>query len=108
VSAVRAHPRGGPTCPVLLDSGVRRGTDVIKALALGATAVGVGKPVFFSLAVGHAAGVGGQAGVEAVLRTLQREVQATMALCGCARVADVTRGLVAHRPMHPEYVRRPL
>ena len=46
---VAAVPSG---TPVLLDSGVRRGTDVVKALALGATAVGVGKPLFFSLAVG--------------------------------------------------------
>ena len=55
VAAVRSHPRGA-RMPVLLDSGVRRGTDVVKALALGATAVGIGKPVFFSLALGGQSG----------------------------------------------------
>ena len=63
VAAVRAHKGSynkygvGPA-PVFLDGGVRRGTDVIKALGLGATAVLVGKPFFFSLAVAGEQGVG--------------------------------------------------
>lgn len=101
VHAVRSHPRN-PTAPVLLDSGVRRGTDVLKALALGATAVGVGKPIFFSLAVG------GEAGVAKCLRILQDELEAAMALCGCASVAKISRDLVTHRPGGEAYVRLPL
>ena len=53
--------------PILLDSGIRRGTDVLKALALGATAVGIGKPVFFALAVG------GEDDVVHFLEMIQRE-----------------------------------
>lgn len=91
VRAVRQHPTR-PDAPVLVDSGVRRGTDVLKALALGAAAVGVGKPVFFSLAVG------GEGGVAKCLAILRTELEAAMALCGCARVSDVSRDLVVHRP----------
>ena len=78
--------------PVFLDSGVRRGTDVVKALALGATAVGIGKPVFFALAVG------GQKAVVEMLRMLKTEVEAAMAICGCQNVNDITRNLVTRHP----------
>ena len=74
----------GDKVPVLMDSGVRRGTDVLKALALGATAVGIGKPVFFALAVG------GEDAVVNLLQMLQREVEAAMAICGVENVADAT------------------
>jgi (S)-2-hydroxy-acid oxidase len=60
--------------PVLLDGGVRRGTDVLKALALGATAVGIGKPVFFALAVG------GESGVKRMLGLFHTEIEAAMAI----------------------------
>jgi 4-hydroxymandelate oxidase len=73
---------------ILLDGGVRRGTDVLKALALGARAVLVGRPVLWGLAAG------GRAGVAAALATLRREVDLAMALCGCPSVASVTRDLV--------------
>jgi isopentenyl diphosphate isomerase/L-lactate dehydrogenase-like FMN-dependent dehydrogenase len=76
---------------VLLDGGVRRGTDVLKALALGARAVLVGRPVVYGLAVG------GEAGVRAVLEMLWREIDLAMALCGCATVADATPDLVLRR-----------
>ena len=82
----------GGRVPILLDSGGRRGTDVIKALALGATAVGIGKPVFFSLAVS------GEEGVRNILRILQRETEACMAICGCETVADITPNLVTRHP----------
>jgi 4-hydroxymandelate oxidase len=62
--------------PVLVDGGVRRGTDVVKALALGATAVGVGRPVLWGLASG------GEEGVARVLEQLRAELEATLALCG--------------------------
>jgi len=66
----------GPDAVVLMDGGIRRGADVLKALALGADAVLVGRPYVFGLAVG------GQEGVEAVLRHLMAETDLTMALIG--------------------------
>jgi (S)-2-hydroxy-acid oxidase len=78
--------------PVLLDGGIQRGTDVIKALALGATAVGLGKPIFFALAVG------GEEAVFSMFRILEREVVAAMKLCGCASLADVGPSLVTRHP----------
>jgi 4-hydroxymandelate oxidase len=73
---------------ILLDGGVRRGTDVLKALALGARAVLVGRPVLWGLAVG------GEAGVRSALEMLRAEIDLAMALAGCATVRDVTRDLV--------------
>ena len=73
---------------VLLDGGVRRGTDVLKALALGARAVAVGRPVLWGLTLG------GEAGVRAVLEHIRGEVDLAMALSGCATIADVTRDLI--------------
>jgi len=74
--------------PVLLDGGVRRGTDVVKALALGAAAVGIGRPVLWALAVG------GEEGVRQALELLRAELDRALALCGCGSPADVDRGLV--------------
>lgn len=74
---------------VLLDGGVRRGADVVKALALGARAVLVGRPILWGLAVG------GRAGAAAALAMLRRELDLAMALCGCPDVASITRDLVA-------------
>jgi 4-hydroxymandelate oxidase len=73
---------------ILLDGGVRRGTDVVKALALGARAVLVGRPVLWGLAAA------GQTGVAAALELLRRELDLAFALCGCPDVASVTRDLV--------------
>jgi isopentenyl diphosphate isomerase/L-lactate dehydrogenase-like FMN-dependent dehydrogenase len=75
--------------PILLDGGVRRGTDVLIALALGATAVGIGRPVIWGLAVD------GEAGVGAVLDLLTRELENAMALSGAASIADLTPELLA-------------
>jgi isopentenyl diphosphate isomerase/L-lactate dehydrogenase-like FMN-dependent dehydrogenase len=74
---------------ILLDGGVRRGTDVVKALALGARAVLVGRPVLWGLAAG------GREGVGMALGLLRRELDLAMALCGCADVRAITRDLVA-------------
>jgi 4-hydroxymandelate oxidase len=79
----------GRRIEVLVDGGVRRGADVLRALALGARAVLVGRPVLWGLAVG------GAEGVADVLAMLRDELDVTMALAGCARIADVTRDLVA-------------
>lgn len=73
---------------VYVDGGVRRGTDVLKALALGARAVFIGRPVLWGLAVG------GQEGVTQVLAALRDEFDLAMALAGCASVGDVARDLV--------------
>jgi 4-hydroxymandelate oxidase len=78
-------------CPVLFDGGVRRGTDVFVALALGASAVLVGRPVLWALAVN------GGAGVAALLRLLQEELTVTMALAGRPTVADIDRSAVTVR-----------
>jgi isopentenyl diphosphate isomerase/L-lactate dehydrogenase-like FMN-dependent dehydrogenase len=73
---------------VLLDGGVRRGTDVLKAVALGARAVLVGRPVLWGLAAG------GEAGAARVLEILRGELDLAMALAGAPTVADITRDLV--------------
>lgn len=71
--------------PLLLDGGVRRGTDVFKALALGASAVLIGRPYI------HALATAGALGVAHLLRTLREELEITMALCGCPTLADIDR-----------------
>ena len=76
-------------CDVYVDGGIRRGTDVVKALALGARAVLVGRPVLWALATG------GEAGVTSRLRDLLGELELAMALCGCRNVEDVTADLLA-------------
>ncbi|CAO2823397.1 unnamed protein product [Amaranthus hypochondriacus] len=71
--------------PVFLDGGVRRGTDVFKALALGASGVFIGRPIVFSLAV-H-----GEAGVRKVLQMVRDEFELTMALNGCRAIKEISR-----------------
>ncbi|KAA8519474.1 hypothetical protein F0562_013730 [Nyssa sinensis] len=71
--------------PVFLDGGVRRGTDVFKALALGASGIFIGRPVVFSLAAD------GEAGVRKVLQMLRDELELTMALSGCCSLKEITR-----------------
>ncbi|MCL7046808.1 hypothetical protein MKW94_022357 [Papaver nudicaule] len=78
----------GGRIPVLLDGGIRRGTDVFKAIALGAQAVLIGRPVIYGLAAD------GQHGVTRVLEMLRDEFELTMALCGCCSVKDITRNHV--------------
>ena len=78
--------------PVLMDGGVRRGTDVLKAMALGAAAVLVGRPVVWGLAAE------GEAGVTAVLGILRAEFENAMALTGCRTVAEIGPSLVAPAP----------
>jgi isopentenyl diphosphate isomerase/L-lactate dehydrogenase-like FMN-dependent dehydrogenase len=78
----------GNRIPVMVDGGVRRGTDAFKALALGARAVGIGRPYIWGL------GAFGQPGVERVLELLQKELHQTMANCGTHALADITRDRV--------------
>ena len=76
---------------VYLDSGVRRGTDVLKALALGARAVLVGRPLFWGLAID------GEAGVRNMFETLRDEFDRAMAFCGCNNVAEINETHVIKR-----------
>ena len=78
----------GGEVEIYLDSGVRHGTDVLKALALGARAVGVGRPLFWGLAVD------GEAGVRTAFEVLRDEFLRAMAVCGCMSVDDVDESLV--------------
>lgn len=77
--------------PVLLDGGVRRGGDVVKALALGAHACLLGRPQLWGLAVA------GEAGVAHVLDIYRREIDRVMGLCGLSRLADIGPGLLFRR-----------
>lgn len=79
----------GDELPLLMDGGIRTGTDVVKALALGARAVLVGRPVIWGLAVD------GTDGVTAVLEMLTSELETALKLAGCARVADIDRTLLS-------------
>lgn len=82
VEAVAGH------CEIFVDGGIRRGTDVLKALALGARAVLIGRPILWGLAVE------GANGVYQVLDILHRELERAMALAGCPTLASISRSLV--------------
>ena len=78
----------GGRLPVLVDSGFRRGTDIAKALAMGARAVGIGRPYLWGL------GAFGQPGVERVLDILQRELRAVMMQMGAPSLKDLVPAMV--------------
>jgi 4-hydroxymandelate oxidase len=79
----------GSRMPIFVDGGFRRGTDVFKALALGAKAVGIGRPFLWGL------GAFGQAGVDRVIEIMQGELKLVMGNCGTQTVADINRAYVA-------------
>ncbi len=78
----------GDKIDILIDGGIRRGSDVLKALALGAKAVSVRRPILWGLAVA------GEKGVDRVLELLQQELDLAMALSGCASIEDIDSSLV--------------
>ena len=82
----------GGRIPVIVDGGIRRGTDIFKALALGATAVGIGRPEAWGLAAF------GQPGVEAVLEMLRRELRTIMRQAGTTSIDKITRSYIVTRP----------
>ncbi|KAK6388235.1 hypothetical protein LTR65_008077 [Meristemomyces frigidus] len=77
---------------VFVDGGIRRGTDIIKALALGATAVGIGRPVLYSMSGGY-----GEYGVRRMIQILRNELQTNMAFIGAKNVREIARGMVNTR-----------
>ena len=78
----------GDRCEIYVDGGIRRGSDVLKALALGARAVLVGRPVLWGLTVD------GERGAATVLEILRRELDEAMLLCGCTRLSDIDGSLL--------------
>ena len=74
---------------ILIDGGIRRGTDIIKAIALGAKAVLLGRPMLWGLAVD------GTNGAKKVLQILKKEFDLAMALCGCRNVKEINKDLIA-------------
>lgn len=93
IASLRALPEiaaaVGDRTTVMMDGGIRRGTDILKALALGARAVLVGRPVLWGLAVD------GEAGARRVLELLTAELDLAMALTGTPRISDITSDLIA-------------
>ncbi len=81
----------GDKLEIILDGGVRRGTHVIKALSLGATACSFGKGFLFGL------GAGGQAGVEQVLKRMREELRRDMILLGCKSIKELNSSKIAYR-----------
>ena len=78
--------------PVMLDGGIQRGTDVLKALALGAKAVFIGRAFCYGLAVG------GEAGVGAIIQLLQEELLRNMMLMGCRNISEIDSSRIQRRP----------
>ena len=78
----------GDNMPILLDGGIRRGTDAMKALAMGAKAVLVGRPILWGLAAA------GQQGVEKALSILREELDTAMALSGCRNLKELTKDIL--------------
>jgi lactate 2-monooxygenase len=74
--------------PILLDSGIRSGADVFKALSLGATAVSIGRPYAYGLAIS------GQQGVTEVLQNVMSDLELTMGLAGCKNISEINRNMV--------------
>jgi 4-hydroxymandelate oxidase len=82
----------GPDMPLIVDGGIRRGTDVLKAIALGAHAVMIGRPYV------HALATAGALGVAHAIRLLRDEFEIAMALTGCATLADITPAVLFKAP----------
>jgi len=78
----------GDRCEIYVDGGIRRGSDVLKAIALGARAVMVGRPMLYGLCVG------GEQGATAILEILRRELDEAMLLCGCTKLGDIDGSLL--------------
>jgi L-lactate dehydrogenase (cytochrome)/(S)-mandelate dehydrogenase len=102
IASLDALPRvveaAGGRIPVLMDGGVRRGADVVKAVAMGASACLIGRPQLWGLAMA------GEAGVAHVLDIFRREIDRTMGLCGVTSIAELNSSFLFQRPA-PEHTR---
>ena len=81
----------GGKIEIIVDGGIRRGTHVLKALSLGATACSFGKPFLYALSAG------GQQGVEMLLRRMKDEITRDMILLGCKTIKDLSKNNIAYR-----------
>ncbi|QEY16503.1 L-lactate dehydrogenase [Cellvibrio sp. KY-GH-1] len=97
LSSIKALPRiadaVGDDLSLILDSGVRSGLDVVRALALGAKMVMIGRPWVYALAARQ------KRGVQEILEIFAKEMRVAMALSGCARVEDINSGMLENRPI---------
>lgn len=84
----------GSRLPVMVDGGIRNGTDAFKAIALGAKAVFIGRPVLYGLAVN------GQSGVEEILTILKNEFDSAMALVGVSKISQINKSHLAHKSFY--------
>ena len=84
----RVVEAAGDRCEIYVDGGIRRGSDVLKAIALGARAVLVGRPVLWGLCVA------GEQGATNILEMLRRELDEAMLLCGCTKLSDIDSSLL--------------
>jgi 4-hydroxymandelate oxidase len=78
----------GDRCEIYVDGGIRRGSDILKAIALGARAVLIGRPILWGLSVS------GQEGATNILEILRRELDEAMLLCGCTKLSDIDPSLM--------------
>lgn len=88
MAALKKHPKYTEDFEVYIDGGIRRGTDVIKALALGAKAVGVGRPALYAMSAF------GTAGVQRMIQIFREEIEMGMRLMGTKTIADITEDMV--------------
>ena len=83
--------------PVILDGGIRRGIDIIRAIAMGTDAVAVGRPMLYGL------GLGGAQGVESVINFLNNDLKSTMLLTGAAKLSDLNPDYIEIVGQNEEY-----
>lgn len=102
VTASLAKAGVGKQFEIYIDGGIRRGSDIFKAIALGATAVGIGRPALYGLA-GY-----GQPGVERVLDILHQELVVTMRLMGAPTIADIKPEMVITKNLSDHFVPQPV
>ena len=84
---------------IFVDGGVRRGTDILKALALGARAVGLGRPFLYSLTGGY-----GEAGFRHMVQILRKELESNLALIGTTRISEIVPEMVNTQRLEKEII----
>lgn len=84
---------------VFVDGGIRRGTDILKALALGARAVGLGRPFLYSLTGGY-----GEAGFRRMVQILREELECNMALVGATKISEIVPEMINTQRLEKEVI----